>query len=371
MVAQSCPTPLVSAVDVSKHFIMTESFLSRRLAGISDRRIKAVDGVSMSIYPGETVGLVGESGCGKSTFGRTIVGLVEPTFGQVYYGDAPIWGSGAVDRSELKHHAQIIFQNPYSSLNPRYTVRQTISIALAAGNIPSRRREAEAMSLMARVGLSPGYLEQYPHQLSGGQRQRVGIARALATRPKFIVADEPLSSLDVSVQAQIISLLQDLQDEYGLSYLLIAHDLRVVYHMCERVAVMYAGQIVESAPTDDLFERPLHPFTKQLLEAIPGSGGRRRRAGGNRSSAPTYSPKASEARAAVDSGIGTSNKGCRYLHRCKLAAPICREREPDLLAQVQGPRRAASKFCGGSDTEPGFEPANQRIVRCHMAHAQD
>ncbi|HAN86017.1 MAG TPA: dipeptide/oligopeptide/nickel ABC transporter ATP-binding protein, partial [Firmicutes bacterium] len=167
MVARSMPAPLVSAVDVSKHFVMAESFLSRRLAGIPDRRIRAVDGVSMSIYPGETVGLVGESGCGKSTFGRTVAGLLQPTSGQVYYGDAPIWGSGAIDRSELKHHAQIIFQNPYSSLNPRYTVGQTIGIALAAGDVPSHRREAEALSLMARVGLSPDYLQRYPHQLSG------------------------------------------------------------------------------------------------------------------------------------------------------------------------------------------------------------
>lgn len=372
MVAQSCVKPLVSAVNVSKHFVMAESFLSRRLAGASDRRIKAVDDVSMSIYPGETVGLVGESGCGKSTFGRTIVGLLEPTFGQVYYGDAPIWGPGAIDRSELKHHAQIIFQNPYSSLNPRYTVRQTISIALAAGNTPSRRREAETLSLMARVGLPPRYLERYPHQLSGGQRQRVGIARALATRPRFIVADEPLSSLDVSVQAQIISLLQDLQNEYELSYLLIAHDLRVVYHMCERVAVMYAGQIVESAPTDDLFRRSLHPFTKQLLEAIPGSGSHRRRSSRKRRQSSEARLAAEERGVTVladaDNSTGNAAEGCRYLHRCKLAAPICRELEPELLAQVPDPRRAAGKSCGDSDIEPGFEPPNQRLVRCHMAH---
>lgn len=379
MVARSMPAPLVSAVDVSKHFVMAESFLSRRLAGIPDRRIRAVDGVSMSIYPGETVGLVGESGCGKSTFGRTVVGLLQPTSGQVYYGDAPIWGSGAIDRSELKHHVQIIFQNPYSSLNPRYTVGQTIGIALAAGDVPSHRREAEALSLMARVGLSPDYLQRYPHQLSGGQRQRVGIARALATRPSFIVADEPLSSLDVSVQAQTISLLQDLQDEYGLSYLLIAHDLRVVYHMCQRVAVMYAGQIVESAPTDDLFQRPLHPFTKQLLEAIPGSGRRRRRARPGIGRVPLRSPHSAGAEASTeqsedpipeDAGdhVSRSGKGCRYEHRCKLAAPICQEREPELLAPSPNLRGPSDSFPEGSGYEPGFEPAGRHLVRCHMSH---
>jgi len=252
---------------------MSESLLSRRLTGLSARQVMAVDAVSMEIYPGETVGLVGESGCGKSTFGRVMVGLLQPTSGQVYYGNTPIWGQKSIDRSELKHRAQIIFQNPYSSLNPRYTVRQTIDVALAARGVPPRHRYEEARSLMTRVGLSPDYLERYPHQLSGGQRQRVAIARALATQPEFIVADEPLSSLDVSVQAQIISLLEDLQNEYGLSYLLIAHDLRVVYHMCNRVAVMYGGQIVEFAPTDALYERPLHPFTRQLLGAIPGTGG--------------------------------------------------------------------------------------------------
>lgn len=376
MVAQSCTTPLVSAVNISKHFVMAQSFLSRRLAGLSDRRIRAVDGVSMTIYPAETVGLVGESGCGKSTFGRTMVGLLEPTSGQVYYGEAPIWGSGAIDRSELKHHAQIIFQNPYSSLNPRYTVRQTIDVALRAANIPSGRREAEARSLVARVGLSPDYLERYPHQLSGGQRQRVGIARALATRPKFIVADEPLSSLDVSVQAQIISLLQDLQDEYGLSYLLIAHDLRVVYHMCERVAVMYAGQIVEFAPTDDLFERPLHPFTRQLLEAIPGRGSSRRRRLRRRSQARKATSASTATSKTVPPTIGagshytaTSEKGCRYQRRCALAQSICKEQMPELAASYL---HTASGL-NGAQTHPtaqsGSVPSTQHLVRCHLAHA--
>ena len=370
MTAQTCRKPLVSAVGVSKHFVMSESLLSRRLTGLSARQVMAVDAVSMEIYPGETVGLVGESGCGKSTFGRVMVGLLQPTSGQVYYGNTPIWGQKSIDRSELKHRAQIIFQNPYSSLSPRYTVRQTIDVALAARGVPPRHRYEEARSLMTRVGLSPDYLERYPHQLSGGQRQRVAIARALATQPEFIVADEPLSSLDVSVQAQIISLLEDLQNEYGLSYLLIAHDLRVVYHMCNRVAVMYGGQIVEFAPTDALYERPLHPFTRQLLGAIPGTGGRRRRNRNGRGHSPAQASFATsiEAESMIDSSQAHIANACQFWPRCEQAAPVCKKSSPELLSLSFG---SASAFgASHSDTASGAstEPQGDRLVRCHMAH---
>ncbi|HAV20534.1 MAG: dipeptide/oligopeptide/nickel ABC transporter ATP-binding protein, partial [Bacillota bacterium] len=218
--------PLVATDNLKKHFVIEESLLARYLAGAKNRVVKAVDGVSIEILPGETLGLVGESGCGKSTLGRTIVGLYEPTEGDVQFQGKSLFGDDSIPERDLRKQAQIIFQNPYSSLNPRHTVRQIIGVALALRGVPPHDREEETVSLLMRVGLSHDHIDRYPHQFSGGQRQRIGIARALATNPKFIVADEPLSSLDVSVQAQIINLLQELQEDYGLTYLFITHDLR-------------------------------------------------------------------------------------------------------------------------------------------------
>jgi len=345
LTANSPRLPLVSAVDVSKHFTSAESFLSRQLGGATARHIPAVDGVDLDIFAGRTVGLVGESGCGKSTLGRTLVGLTEPTSGQVFYEGSPVWGPDRLDRVDLKHTAQIIFQNPYSSLNPRYTVRHTIGTALAARGVRAGDREHETRSLLARVGLAQDHLDRYPHQLSGGQRQRVGIARALSMRPRFIVADEPLSSLDVSVQAQIINLLQDLQRERGLSYLLISHDLRVVYYMSDTVAVMYRGQIVESAAADDLFSQPSHPYTQQLLSAIPGSGHRlsRRHSRHTRGSDTEYGPR----EPAADPAQGPAPLGCSFAHRCLVATEKCRTDLPALTP--------LSKY---SESGP-------HLVRCH------
>ena len=361
--------PLVSAVDVKVHFKIAESFLAQRLAGATSVTSRAVDGLSLDVYPGETVGLVGESGCGKSTFGRTTVGLLPPTAGQVLFDGEPIWGPGGrLSHRALRQRAQIVFQNPYSSLNPRYTVAHTIGVALSARGVPRQRRRQEAVELIERVGLSRQHLDRYPHQLSGGQRQRVGIARALAMHPDYIVADEPLSSLDVSVQAQIIALLQDLQAELGLAYLLIAHDLGVVYHMCNRVAVMYAGQIVELAPTDQVYGSPGHPYTLSLLAAVPG---RRRRS--KLSISPQSSRRWSLARVGAGPGgpgqsLGSADPdsdeptaaatpaGCRYYPRCPRRQRVCLEQEPELK-----PATGVAPAAASTGASIGIH-----LVRCHF-----
>lgn len=353
--------PLVATEDLRKHFIIEESLLARYLAGAKDRVVRAVDGVSIEILPGETLGLVGESGCGKSTLGRALVGLYEPTEGNVRFQGKPLWGQGSIPKTALRRQAQIIFQNPYSSLNPRHTVRQIIGVALAARGVEPRDREAETIGLLRRVGLGQDHIDRYPHQFSGGQRQRIGVARALATNPKFVVADEPLSSLDVSVQAQIINLLQGLQEEYGLSYLFITHDLRVAYHMSHRVAVMYLGQVVESANTDMLYKNPLHPYTQALLSAIPSVDASRR-----------------ANRILLEGTVPTPinpPKGCRFHPRCKHRMPICEQEEPDLLP-VQTPTqgRAAKESVKGTGEEAGLFTErsgkhgkhSEHLVRCHL-----
>jgi oligopeptide/dipeptide ABC transporter ATP-binding protein len=277
--------PLVEARGVKKHFLVRRSLLVRLLTGRRDQWIKAVDGVDLKINAGETVGLVGESGCGKTTLGRVLTRLYEPTAGEVLYhgGDnsadreAVVFDNGReivqpswTDRLSFYQMTQMIFQNPYSSLNPRKTVRQIISVPLKSRGIRDfRALEEEVAYLLRRVGIPEIRMDAYPHQFSGGQRQRIGIARALAMRPKFIVCDEPVSALDVSIQAQVINLLAELQDEFNLTYLFIAHDLSVVHHVSSRVAIMYLGKIVEEGPTDEVFDHPAHPYTKALMAAVP------------------------------------------------------------------------------------------------------
>lgn len=262
--------PILEVKNLQKFFPITSNSIFARVKGEN----KAVNGISFALERGQTLGLVGESGCGKSTAGRTILKLYEPTGGEIYFNGENITGYSPRRMKALRTKMQIIFQDPYSSLNPRHSVGEIIGAAFAIHGIDSeisgkKEIKRSVQELMERVGLNPEHYNRYPHEFSGGQRQRIGIARALALEPEFIVCDEPVSALDVSIQAQVINLLDDLKDDFGLSYLFIAHDLSVVQHISDRVAVMYLGKIVELAPTEEIYQRPHHPYTKALLSAIP------------------------------------------------------------------------------------------------------
>jgi oligopeptide transport system ATP-binding protein len=259
--------PLLQVSGLKKYFPIVSGIVFQRQVGA----VKAVDDVSFNVYKGETLGLVGESGCGKSTTGRTVLQLYKPTSGSVVFEGRELTTLPAEELRKTRKRMQIIFQDPFASLNPRMTVGSIISEPLTIHKMfPNRREQQEYVEqLMERVGLNPFYINRYPHEFSGGQRQRIGIARALALKPSFIVADEPISALDVSIQAQVINLLSDLQQELGLTYLFIAHDLSMVRHICDRVAVMYLGKIVELGPTDEVYDNPLHPYTQALLSAVP------------------------------------------------------------------------------------------------------
>ncbi|MCA9534092.1 MAG: ABC transporter ATP-binding protein [Myxococcales bacterium] len=307
--------PLVHVTNVTKRFVV-----ERDLFGRPTREVRAVDDVSLDIEKGETLGLVGESGCGKSTLGRVILRLLEPSAGQIQFEGRDIAHLGERELRPLRRRMQIVFQDPYSSLNPRMTVRATLAEALRIHGLVKSGSEEEqrVASLLERVGLRPEHMRRYPHEFSGGQRQRIGIARALAVEPSFIVADEPISALDVSIQAQVVNLLGDLQDELGLSYLFIAHDLSVVEFISDRVAVMYLGRVVEIARSEDLYGHPRHPYTQALLASAPVPDPSRRR---------EHPPLKGDVPSPLDPPAG-----CTFHPRCPLAEPgLCDKSVPPLV----------------------------------------
>jgi len=304
---------LLNVVDLKKHFPIRRGLLSR-IAGY----VKAVDGVSFAIREGETLGLVGESGCGKTTAGRTILRLLEPTAGCVEFAGKNVATSRGAELRALRRDMQIVFQDPFGSLNPRMTVRSIIEEGLIVHRRGNKQERLDRVSeVLEQVGLDPSYRDRYPHEFSGGQRQRIGIARALVLNPRFMVLDEPLSALDVSIQSQIINLLVELREKFKLTYLFISHDLSVVEYLSDRVAVMYLGQIVETAPSRELYGNPLHPYTKVLLASIPVMD-------------PTIKRKRLVLEGDVPSPANPPS-GCRFHPRCPLAMDICRSKSPELL----------------------------------------
>jgi len=306
--------PLVTVRGLKKHFPITQGLLIQRQVGA----VYAVDGVNFDIYPGETLGLVGESGCGKTTVGRTMLGLYAPTDGEVVIAGHNIRHASKQEWMHIRRKAQMIFQDPFASLNPRWTVSGIVSEPLRVHKLLNTHseRSVRVQELLEMVGLSGRLLNRFPHEFSGGQRQRIGIARALASDPLFIVCDEPISALDVSIQAQVVNLLEDLQDRLGLTYLFIAHDLSMVRHICDRVAVMYLGAIVELGPRDDVYESPLHPYTRALLSAVPIPDPRKDR---------------SRQRIILSGDVPSPihpPSGCRFHPRCPIAVSRCSTEVP-------------------------------------------
>jgi oligopeptide transport system ATP-binding protein len=328
--AEPSSAPLLEAEGLSKQFVLKDSPL-RRVRRRPPEVLRAVDDVSLTIQRGETVGLVGESGCGKSTFGRLLLHLEEPTRGRIRYDGAEVTSHDARAVQRLRRKIQIIFQDPYSSLNPRKTVRAALHEVLSVHKLcsPAERKD-RIDALLERVGLSPDMANRKPHQFSGGQRQRIGIARALAVDPEFIVADEPVSALDVSIQAQVLNLMMHLQDDLKLTYLFISHNLGVVRHVSQRVAVMYLGRIVEMAPTAELFAEPLHPYTRALLRAVP-----------------SLDPDVGTQTAAVEGDLPNPINpptGCHFHPRCPFAMEICRQEYPALRSMGLGRKVACHLY---------------------------
>lgn len=303
-------TPLLEIKKLKKHFPIKKGF------GAPKGYVQAVNGVDLTIYEGETLGIVGESGCGKSTTGRCILRLIEPTEGEINYQGVNIANLSLKEMRNLRKDLQMVFQDPFSTLNPKLTIRKILEEPLIAHHIDKEKRNARIEEIIEYVGLDKGYLDRYPHQFSGGQRQRIGIARALMLLPKLIVADEPVSALDVSIQSQILNLMQDLQQQFNLTYVFISHDLRVVEHICDRVAVMYLGEVVELADKTALFEEPLHPYTKALISAIP-----------------VMDPDEKKETILLKGDLPSPSNpppGCKFHPRCVSCMDICKTQNPEL-----------------------------------------
>ncbi len=313
--------PLVQVQDVCKYFHVGKN-----------ADLKAVDHVSFNIYKGETVGLVGESGCGKSTMGRCMIRLYEPTSGKVLYEGNDITKLSKAEKKEFCKKVQMIFQNPYASLNSRMTVKEIVGEGLKQQGMPQKEVDAKVQSLLETVGLNKDHMSRFPHEFSGGQRQRIGIARALSVDPDFIICDEPISALDVSVQAQVINMLKDLQEERGLTYLFIAHDLSVVKYISDRVIVMYLGTVVETAETEELYSNTMHPYTKALLSAIPEADPDKAKAN-----------KRIQIKGEIPSPINPKNC-CRFAERCQYATDRCFNEMPQ-LREVKPGHMVACHLC--------------------------
>ncbi|MBL8147658.1 MAG: ATP-binding cassette domain-containing protein [Anaerolineae bacterium] len=316
--------PLVKVRNLKKHFPINSGLIIQRQVGA----VKAVDDISFDVYTGETLGLVGESGCGKSTTGRTVLQLYKPTSGSIEFEGHELTTMKPDELRKMRRRMQMIFQDPFASLNPRMSVGNIIAEPLRVHKIYDNKQEMLEFveDLMQKVGLNPYYVNRYPHEFSGGQRQRIGIARALALKPSFIVADEPISALDVSIQAQVVNLLEDLQSEFNLTYLFIAHDLSMVRHICDRVAVMYLGKIVEFGPIDEVYENPQHPYTHSLLSAVP---------------VPDPDIERNRQRIILTGDVPSPARpplGCNFNTRCPVAVPgICyQEPDPELLEVSPG-----------------------------------
>ena len=311
--------PILELTDVRTHFPIYSGFVRKRLVGT----VKAVDGVTLAVERGEVLGLVGESGCGKSTLARTIMQLVPLTGGTVVLNGKNLAANSATEMRETRRGMQMVFQDPYASLNPRMTVFATLAEPLLVHRVcPAAEVPARVARLMETVGLAPRFVQKYPHEFSGGQRQRIVIARALAVEPELIVCDEPVSALDVSIQAQVINLLEDLQSELNLTYLFVAHDLSVVEHISDRVAVMYLGRIVELAKASDLYRNPQHPYTQALLSAVP-----------------VPDPKVERKRIRLQGDVPSPMnppKGCHFHTRCPIAEPRCQQTAPELRQGSDG-----------------------------------